>query len=64
MREVAAASGGSAPTSSATSGKAERGGSEQGLNSLTAILATELDSLKGSVNSQFVFRARQGDPEK
>ena len=32
--------------------------------SLTAILATELASLKGSANSQFLFTARQDDPEK
>ena len=65
VREVAAASGGSAPTSSATSGKAARGGvwvrSEL---SLTVTMATELASLKGSVISQFLLRALQGDPEK
>ena len=32
--------------------------------SLTAIMATELASLKGSVICQFLLRARQGDPEK
>ena len=65
MREVAAASGGSAPTSNATSGNAARGGVWAGSGlSFTAILATELASLKGSVICQFLLRARQGDPEK
>ena len=54
MREVAAASGGSAPTSIATSGNAVSG----------AVNDTELASFKGSVICQSLLRARQGDPEK
>ena len=38
--------------------------SERGLNSLTATMATELASLKGSVICQFLLRAQQGNPEK
>ena len=65
MRDVAAASGGSAPTSIEMSGNAARGGVRAGpVLSLTAVSDTELASLKGSVMCQFLLRARQGDPEK
>ena len=50
MQEVAAASGGSTPTSIATSGNAVRGGVCTGSElSLTAVNDTEIASRKGSV---------------
>ena len=50
MWEVAVASGGSTPTSIATSGNAARGGVCTGSNlSLTAVSDTEIASCKGSV---------------
>ena len=65
MREVAAASGGSTPTSIATSGNAVRGGVCTGsVSSLRAVSDTEIASRKGSVIYQFLFTAREGDPEK
>ena len=65
MRAVAAASGGSNPTSIATSGNAARGGVCTGsVLSLTAVNDTEIASRKGSVICQFLLKGRQGDPEK
>ena len=65
MREVAAASGGSTLTSIATSGNAARGGICAGsVSSLLAASNTEIASHKGSVIYQFLFKAREGDPEK
>ena len=62
MQAIAAASGGSAPTSIETSGNAARGGVWTGSD--LSLTATGLTSLKGSVKCQFLFKARQGDPEK
>ena len=65
MQEVAAASGGSTPTSIATSGNAARGGVCAGSDSsLLVVSDTETASRKGSVIQQLLFIARQGDPEK
>ena len=65
MREVAVASGGSTPTSIATSSNVALGGVCTGsVLSLTAVNDTEIASRKGSVICQFLFKARQGDPEK
>ena len=65
MREVAAASGGSTPMSIATSGNASYGGvCTESVSSLLAVGDTEIASRKGSVISQFLFTAREGDPEK
>ena len=65
MQEVAAASGGSTPTSIATSGNAVRGGvCARSDSSLLAVSDTEIDSRKGSVIQQFLFIALKGNPEK
>ena len=65
MREVEAASGGSGPTSMATSGKAVRGGVSIGSVSWRQPLCdSEITSLCGSVKYCFLFIARQGDPGK
>ena len=62
MQAVAAASGGSAPSSIEMSGNAARGGVWAGSD--LSLTATGLPSLQESVKWQFLFKARQGDPEK
>ena len=65
MQEVVTASGSSTPTSIAMSGNAERGGVCAGsVSYLLAVSDTEIASRKGSVIYQFLFIARQGNPEK